>query len=100
MATHSSPNLADMLRTAGLTFTSNATVRAERLLSITYITLYLLTFNFISTSLVIKNCEGVSANADPTVRNYTTELPTFGVIAGVNQARVQWQGLARAEPSA
>ena len=43
--------------------------------------------------------KGVSANADPTVRNCTTELPTFGVIAGVNQARVQWQGLARAEPS-
>ena len=42
--------------------------------------------------------KGVSANADPTTRNYTTELPTFGVIAVVSRAEVQWLGLARAEP--
>ena len=31
-----------------------------------------------------------SANAVPTNRNYTTELPTFGVIAEVNFSEVQW----------
>lgn len=31
-----------------------------------------------------------SAYAVPTNRNYATELPTFGVIAGVNKVEVQW----------
>ena len=30
----------------------------------------------------------------PTTRNYTLELPTFGVIARVNPIEVQWKGLA------
>ena len=39
-----------------------------------------------------------SANAVPTNRNYTTELSTFGIIAGVNPAEVQWSGLALGPP--
>ena len=36
----------------------------------------------------------------PTTRNYTLELPTFGVIAGVNPVEVQWKGLIlRGPPS-
>ena len=50
--------------------------------------------------VIDKTPERVSANADPTIRNYTVELPTFGVIAEVNLAVVQWQGLARGERSA
>lgn len=33
----------------------------------------------------------------PTITNYTPESPTFGEIARVNQACVQWQGLALGE---
>ena len=36
----------------------------------------------------------------PTTRNYTLELPTLGVIAGVNPVEVQWKGLIlRGPPS-
>ena len=31
-------------------------------------------------------------------KNCTPELPTFGVIAGVNPTEVQWKGLALGEP--
>ena len=41
---------------------------------------------------------GDSANAVPTNRNYTTELSTFGIIAEVNPAEVQWSGLALGPP--
>ena len=34
----------------------------------------------------------------PTTRNYTLELPTFGVIAGVNPIEVQWEDLAPGGP--
>lgn len=34
----------------------------------------------------------------PANKNYTPELPTFGVIAGVNPADVQWKGLTLGEP--
>ena len=45
-------------------------------------------FNFFLTIL------GDSANAVPTTTNYALDLPTFGVIAGVNPTEVQWKGLA------
>ena len=44
-------------------------------------------------SLVI----GVSADADPTLRNSAPESPTFGAIAKVNPTGVQWRGLALGE---
>ena len=36
---------------------------------------------------------GLARTQVPTTRNYTLELPTFGVIAGVNPIEVQWEGL-------
>ena len=39
-----------------------------------------------------------SANAVPANKNCALELPTFGVIVGVNQAQVQWQDLTLEEP--
>ena len=39
-----------------------------------------------------------SANAVPTLINCVPELPTFGVIAGVNPTEVQWKGLFLGEP--
>jgi len=48
--------------------------------------------------LANKNKKRDSANAVPTNRNYTTELSTFGIIAGVNPAAVQWPGLALGPP--
>ncbi len=35
---------------------------------------------------------GVSADADPTLRNSAPESPTFGAIAKVNPTGVQWKG--------
>lgn len=39
-----------------------------------------------------------SANAVPAIKNCALELPTFGVIVGVSQAEVQWNGLTLEEP--
>lgn len=47
---------------------------------------------------IVKERKRDSANAVPTNRNYTTELSTFGIIAGVNPAEVQWSGLALGPP--
>ena len=41
------------------------------------------------TCTILNEKKRVSANADPTNRNYTTELSAFGIIAGVNPAEVQ-----------
>jgi len=38
--------------------------------------------------------EGTARTQSPTNRNYALDLPTFGVIAGVNPTEVQWKGLA------
>ena len=35
-------------------------------------------------------CQGLARTQTPTTKNYAPELPTFGVIAGVNQTEVQW----------
>ena len=34
--------------------------------------------------------QGLARTQTPTTKNYAPELPTFGVIAGVNQTEVQW----------
>lgn len=44
--------------------------------------------------------KGDSANAVPTSRNCTAELPTFEVIARVISTEVQWQRLALEPPPA
>ena len=38
--------------------------------------------------------EGIARTQSPTTTNYALDLPTFGVIAGVNPTEVQWKGLA------
>ena len=37
--------------------------------------------------------QGIARTQSPTIKNNAPEFPTFGGIAGVNQAEVQWQGL-------
>ena len=39
-----------------------------------------------------------SANAVPTTKNYTPEIPTLGVFARVSSTVVQWKSLALEEP--
>ena len=39
-----------------------------------------------------------SANASPTTKNCTPEVPAFEVLAEVNRAEVQWRSLALGEP--
>ena len=48
---------------------------------------------------LIKNFDlkGTSANAGPTITNYTVELQTFVVIAEVSLIEVQWKSLALKE---
>ncbi len=41
---------------------------------------------------------GESANAVPHNINYASEFPTFGEIAEVNSAGMQWSSLALGEP--
>ena len=43
-------------------------------------------------------CKGIARTQSPTNKNYAFELPTFGVIVGVNQTVVQWKGLTLEEP--
>jgi len=57
--------------------------------------------NAVSTRLIIDYCftihvifQGIARTQSPTNRNYALDLPTFGVIAGVNPTEVQWKGLA------
>lgn len=42
--------------------------------------------------------KGIARTQSPTNKNYALELPTFGVIVGVNPTFVQWSGLALEEP--
>ena len=49
--------------------------------------------NFISVYF-----KGIARTQSPTIKNYALELPTFGVIVGVNQTVVQWKGLTLEEP--
>ena len=42
--------------------------------------------------------KGKARTQSPTIKNYAFELPTFGVIVGVNQTVVQWKGLTLEEP--
>ena len=42
--------------------------------------------------------QGLARTQTPTLINYVPELPTFGVIAGVNPSEVQWKGLFLGEP--
>ena len=42
--------------------------------------------------------KGKARTQSPTIKNYAFELPTFGVIVGVNQTEVQWKGLTLEEP--
>jgi len=42
--------------------------------------------------------QGIARTQSPTIRNYAFELPTFGVIVGVNPTVVQWPGLTLEEP--
>jgi len=37
--------------------------------------------------------QGIARTQSPTTTNYALDLPTFGVIAGVNPTEVQWKGL-------
>ena len=41
--------------------------------------------------------EGIARTQSPTNKNYAFELPTFGVIVGVNPTGVQWKGLTLEE---
>ena len=43
-------------------------------------------------------CQGIARTQSPTNKNYTLELPTFGVIVGVSLTGVQWKGLTLEEP--
>ena len=43
-------------------------------------------------------CKGKARTQSPTNKNYALELPTFGVIVGVNPTVVQWKGLTLEEP--
>jgi len=51
-------------------------------------------------ALITTNClyclyfKGLARTQTPTITNYALDLPTFGVIAGVNPTEVQWKGLA------
>lgn len=66
-----------------------------------------------NTQFHIKNCgdwffehhsetkgvkQEIARTQSPTIRNYAFELPTFGVIVGVNPTVVQWSGLTLEEP--
>ena len=42
--------------------------------------------------------KGIARTQSPTNKNYALELPTFGVIVGVNPTVVQWKGLTLEEP--
>jgi len=42
----------------------------------------------------VSKFKGIARTQSPTTRNYALDLPTFGVIAGVNPTEVQWKGLA------
>ena len=42
--------------------------------------------------------QGLARTQTPTIINCVPELPTFWVIAGVNQTEVQWKGLFLGEP--
>ena len=42
--------------------------------------------------------QGLARTQTPTLINCVPELPTFGVIAGVNPTEVQWKGLFLREP--
>ena len=42
--------------------------------------------------------EGIARTQSPTNKNYALELPTFGVIVGVNPTVVQWKSLTLEEP--
>jgi hypothetical protein len=42
--------------------------------------------------------KGIARTQSPTNKNYAFELPTFGVIVGVNPTKVQWPGLTLEEP--
>ncbi len=46
---------------------------------------------------ILKLIIGVSAYADPTLRNSDSESSTFGTIAEVNPTGVQWLGLTLGE---
>jgi len=48
----------------------------------------------ISYSLLFIRYKGIARTQSPTIKNYALDLPTFGVIAGVNPTEVQWKGLA------
>ena len=50
------------------------------------------------TILVMEQFQGIARTQFPTNINYASEFPTFGEIAEVNPARVQWKGLALGEP--
>ena len=52
-------------------------------------------FQGVLTYLII---QGIARTQSPTLRNCVPELPTFGVIAGVNPTEVQWKGLFLGEP--
>ena len=41
--------------------------------------------------------QGIARTQSPTNKNYALELPTFGVIVGVNPTGVQWKGLTLEE---
>ena len=48
--------------------------------------------------VIIVVIKGIARTQSPTIKNYAFELPTFGVIVGVNQTLVQWKGLTLEEP--
>ena len=42
--------------------------------------------------------KGLARTQSPTIKYDAFELPTFGVIVGVNPTEVQWKGLTLEEP--
>jgi len=51
-------------------------------------------FQYVSWFTFRLKFEGIARTQSPTTTNYALDLPTFGVIAGVNPTEVQWKGLA------
>ena len=58
--------------------------------NVTAQTLLCPTYRNVFKQLFLPFYQGLARTQTPTTKNYAPELPTFGVIAGVNQTEVQW----------
>ena len=53
----------------------------------------LTTWVFSHEDLILNFYKGTARTQSPTTKNFTPELPTFGVVADVSPTAVQWKGL-------